>query len=82
MPSSWKRIMAREAACWEHPNTSFACDSWSIGMGGAWNINEQVRLNAGYFISLYSNYDKQAAYGLETYSRTNNVIGVGLDWKF
>ena len=63
-------------------NTSFACDSWSIGMGGAWNINEQVRLNAGYFISLYSNYDKQAAYGLETYSRTNNVIGVGLDWKF
>ena len=63
-------------------NTSFACDSWSIGMGGAWNINEQVRLNAGYFISLYSNYDKQAAYGLETYSRTNNVIGIGLDWKF
>ena len=63
-------------------NTSFACDSYSIGLGGAWNINEQVRLNAGYFISLYSNYDKQAAYGLETYSRTNNVIGIGLDWKF
>ena len=63
-------------------NTSFACDSWSIGMGGAWNINEQVRLNAGYFISLYSNYDKQAVYGLETFSRTNNVIGIGLDWKF
>ena len=63
-------------------NTSFACDSWSIGMGGAWNINEQVRLNAGYFISLYSNYDKQTTYGLETYSRTNNVIGIGLDWKF
>ena len=63
-------------------NTSFACDSYSIGLGGAWNINEQVRLNAGYFISLYSNYDKQATYGLETYSRTNNVIGIGLDWKF
>jgi long-chain fatty acid transport protein len=63
-------------------NTSFACDSYSIGLGGAWNINEQVRLNAGYFISLYSNYDKQTTYGLETYSRTNNVIGIGLDWKF
>lgn len=63
-------------------NTSFACDSWSIGMGGAWNINEKVRLNAGYFISLYSDYKKQVSYGQETYSRTNNVIGVGIDYKF
>ena len=63
-------------------NTSFACDSYSIVLGGAWNINEKIRLNAGYFISLYSDYDKQAAYGVETYSRTNNVIGVGIDYKF
>ena len=27
-------------------------------------------------------YDKQTSYGLETYSRTNHVIGVGLDYKF
>ena len=27
-------------------NTSFACDSYSVGLGGAWNINEKVRLNA------------------------------------
>ena len=32
-------------------NTSFACDSWSIGMGGAWNINEKIRLNASYSVS-------------------------------
>ena len=63
-------------------NTSFACDSWSIGLGGAWNINEKIRLNAGYFISLYSDYDKKADYGIETYSRTNNVIGLGIDYKF
>ena len=63
-------------------DTSFACDSWSIGMGGAWNINEKVRLNAGYFISLYSDYTKPTAYGSETFSRTNNVIGVGIDYKF
>jgi long-chain fatty acid transport protein len=63
-------------------NTSFACDSYSIGLGGAWNINEKVRLNAGYFISLYSDYDKQASYGKETYSRTNNVIGLGIDYRF
>ena len=63
-------------------NTSFACDSWSIGLGGAWNINEKIRLNVGYFISLYSDYDKKTDYGIETYSRTNNVIGIGLDYKF
>ena len=63
-------------------NTSFACDSWSIGMGGAWNINEKIRLNASYFCSLYSNYDKVVSYGKETYSRTNHVIGIGVDYKF
>ena len=63
-------------------NTSFACDSYSVGLGGAWNISEKLRLNAGYFISLYSDYKKEADYGTETYSRTNNVIGLGLDFKF
>jgi len=63
-------------------DTSFACDSWSIGLGGAWNINEKLRLNAGYFITLYTDYDKPTSYGSEIFSRTNNVIGVGLDYKF
>ena len=63
-------------------NTSFACDSYSIGLGGAWNINEKVRLNAGYFITIYSDYEKQASYGIETYSRSNNVIGLGIDYRF
>ncbi len=70
-------------------NTSFACDSWSVGLGGAWNINEKIRLNAGYFITLYSDYTKQqdnylgTPYaGKDVYSRTNNVIGIGIDYKF
>ena len=63
-------------------NTSFACDSYSIGLGGAWNITDKIRLNAGYFISLYSDYKKATSYGEETYSRTNNVIGIGIDYKF
>ena len=71
-------------------NTSFACDSWSLGLGGAWNINEKARLNVSYFCSLYSNYTTgpKANYngtpytGTETYSRTNHVIGIGLDYKF
>ncbi len=70
-------------------NTSFACDSWSVGLGGAWNINKKIRLNAGYFITIYSDYKKESsAYqgtpwpATETYSRTNNVIGLGIDYKF
>ena len=63
-------------------NTSFACDSWSIGFGGAWNINQQIRINAGYFCSLYSDYKKATTYGTETYSRTNHVIGLGIDYRF
>ena len=69
--------------------TSFACDSWSLGLGGAWNITEKARLNVSYFCSLYSDYNKtQTNYmgtpytGTETYSRTNHVIGIGLDYKF
>jgi long-chain fatty acid transport protein len=63
-------------------NTSFACDSYSVGCGGAWNISDKARLNISYFCTLYSDYNKQTNYGLETYSRTNHVIGVGLDYKF
>jgi len=77
-------------------NTSFACDSWSFGLGGAWNVTDKIRLNAGYFCTIYSNYEKEFAAGTpgtggyygtgyaakETYSRTNHVIGLGIDYKF
>jgi long-chain fatty acid transport protein len=71
-------------------NTSFACDSYSIGLGGAWNINDKMRLNVSYFCSLYSDYKKGPIEnyqgtpytGTETYSRTNHVIGIGVDYKF
>ena len=71
-------------------NTSFACDSYSVGLGGAWNVNDKIRLNVSYFTSIYSDYEKNFtnAYGVpglnakETYSRTNHVIGVGIDYKF
>ena len=69
-------------------NTSFACDSWSIGLGCAVNLTKQLRLNAGYFITIYDDYTKQCSAardgydGQEVYSRTNNVIGIGIDYKF
>jgi long-chain fatty acid transport protein len=48
-----------------------------------------MRLNVSYFCTLYSDYTKaQNQYqglpyaGSDVYSRTNHVIGVGLDYKF
>lgn len=70
-------------------HTSFACDSYSLGCGAAVNLNERMRLNVSYFCTLYSDYKKeQAAYqglpftGSDTFSRTNHVIGLGVDYKF
>ena len=70
-------------------NTSFACDSYSVGFGGAWNITKKIRLNASYFMTIYSDYTKQqdnylgTPYpGTDVYSRTNYVLGIGIDYKF
>ena len=70
-------------------HTSFACDSWSVGFGGAANINKHIRINAGYFWTMYSDYTKEhlnyAGTGLkgkDVFSRTNGVFGIGIDYKF
>ena len=66
-------------------NTSFACDSYSFGLGGAVKLTEKLRLNVGYFMSIYSDYTKTTGtgyYGTEIYSRTNYVGGIGVDYKF
>ena len=70
-------------------NTSFACDSYSLGLGGAVKLNEKMRLNVSYFCTLYSDYKVESANylgtpyaGSDTYSRTNHVIGIGLDYRF
>ena len=67
-------------------NTSFACDSYSVGLGGAINVNRHLRFNLGYFCSIYSDYERQTNYMAipvaETYSRTNHVLGLGVDYKF
>ena len=76
-------------------NTSFSCDSYSIGLGGAINLSENVKLNVGYFWTTYSDYKKEmpaeaggyngispAITGSDVYSRTNKVFGVVVDFKF
>lgn len=39
-------------------NTSFSCDSYSIGLGGAINVSPKVKINVGYFWTTYSDYKK------------------------
>ncbi|MBR5640181.1 MAG: hypothetical protein IKW83_10720 [Muribaculaceae bacterium] len=76
-------------------NTSFSCDSYSIGLGGAINVSENVKINLGYFWTTYSDYKKEmtaadggyngvssALPGTDVYSRTNKVFGAGVDIKF
>ena len=69
-------------------NTSFACDSWSVGLGAAVNLTKKMRLNLGYFMSIYDSYHKECKAerdgynGAEIYERTNYVLGIGLDYKF
>ena len=69
-------------------NTSFACDSYSVGGGAAFNVTPHLRINAGYFCSIYSDYTREQPIRysgipvMETYSRTNHVIGLGVDYKF
>ena len=70
-------------------HTSFSCDSYSIGFGGAVNLTKKIRLNLGYFWTTYKDYHRtEADYfgttlpGSDTYSRTNRVFGAAIDFKF
>ncbi len=63
---------------------SFACDSYSIGLGGAVNVSPKVRINLGYFWTTYSDYTKEPGGGTskDVFSRTNKVFGAGIDFSF
>lgn len=68
---------------------SFSLDSYSIGGGFAFKLNEKLKLNVAYFESIYSddsevdtNYGGKGLTYKDLYSRTNKVFGVGVDYKF
>jgi len=70
-------------------NTSFACDSYSVGFGGAVDLNEHLRFNISYFWTMYddyksstNNYMGTGLAGTDVYSRTNKVFGLGIDYRF
>lgn len=76
-------------------DTSFSCDSYSIGFGGRIYLSQALSLDVAYFWTTYSDYTKEAprrsslgALGLpvdgdkDVYSRTNKVFGVSLNYCF
>ena len=70
-------------------DTSFSCDSYSLGLGAKVKLNERAILNVGYMWTTYDDYtlttDSYNGTGLggtNVYSRTNKVFGVSLDYRF
>ena len=70
---------------------SFVVNSWTFGFGVGYQVSDKVKLNAAYFQTNYENYDMDTpeksmpALGLtipagkNSFTRTNRVIGVGVE---
>lgn len=77
-------------------DTSFYCDSYSIGLGAQVRLTERLKLDVGYFWTNYDNYTKNVAdytglgeklpslnlEGSNIYSRTNKVFGISAEYRF
>lgn len=60
---------------------SFNVSSWSFGLGVGVKVSEKVKINAAYFQTLYDDYNKTEAVVTNSFTRTNRVIGLGVDLK-
>lgn len=76
-------------------DTSFSCDSYSLGFGARLNLTKALSVDVAYFWSKYSDYTKEqprkdmlASMKLpvdgdqDVYGRTNKVFGVSVNYKF
>lgn len=70
-------------------DTSFACDSYSLGFGTKVKLTEKMAMDIAYFWTTYEDYKKVSQNynhlgisGTDIYSRTNKVFGVSLEYKF
>ena len=70
-------------------DTSFSCDSYSVGFGAKLQLSERANLNVGYMWTTYEDYTKTSQNyngtglsGTNVYSRTNKVFGLSIDYKF
>ena len=69
-------------------DTSFYCDSYSLGFGARINFNEAWSMDLGYFWTNYKDYKKVSEKynglpfpGTDVYSRSNKTFGLSLIYK-
>ena len=70
-------------------DTSFSCDSYTLGFGAKVKLSERADINVGYMWTTYEDYTKASKNyngtgldGTNVYSRTNKVFGLSLDYRF
>lgn len=70
-------------------DTSFSCDSYTLGFGAKVKMNQHLNLNVGYMWTTYEDYTKTSTDyngsklpGKNVYSRTNKVFGLSVDYSF
>lgn len=70
-------------------DTSFSCDSYTLGVGAKVNLTAKASLNVGYMWTNYEDYTKTSQNyngtglkGTNVYSRTNKVFGLSIDYRF
>lgn len=70
-------------------DTSFSCDSYSLGFGAKVRLTEKLDVNVGYMWTNYDDYTKTVADyngtglpGTNVYSRSNKVFGLSVDYRF
>lgn len=70
-------------------DTSFSCDSYTLGFGAKVKMNKHLNLNIGYMWTTYEDYTKKSSNynstklpGTNVYSRTNKVFGLSADYSF
>lgn len=75
---------------------SFVVNSWSFGAGVSYQINDRVKVQAAYFKTNYSDYERTTpAHAMtmggatlpmpeskDVFGRTNHVFGIGVDLSF
>lgn len=62
---------------------AFNLSCFSYGFGVGVRVSPAIKLNAAYFQTIYDDYTKEVAgQSKTTYSRTNRVIGLGIDISF
>ncbi len=68
---------------------SYSLNSLTVGLGGAVDLTENLRLNVAYMFTNFSDWTKNFANyngttlpGTDVYARTSRVFGVGIDYRF